>query len=263
MVADKPERTSSPDGATPVVSLRLARRKLARSTQGSRVWQVEHEDLIISANRVAVIVCDMWDRHWSTGASLRVDRLAPEIDRFCGRLRDAGALIVHAPSDTIETYRDSPARLRIAGYGPAPDPRPVRTPPMPIEPANGGSDTDEPLPPDTPVWSRQHPAIEIKNDLDVITDDGRELVAYLRARGRDTVLMTGVHANMCILRRSFGLVALVGHGLSPVLVADLTDAMYDPAEPPYVDHDAGTQLVISYIEAFVAPTAYSGEVLIS
>lgn len=227
------------------------------------MWHMEREDLTIPANRLAVIVCDMWDRHWSTGASLRVGRLAPEIDRFCRRLRDVGALIVHAPSETIEAYRDSPARLRIAGYGPAPEPRPLAIPPMPMEPSNGGSDTDDSLAPDTPVWSRQHQAIEIKTDRDVITDDGRELVAYLRASGRDTVLMAGVHANMCILRRSFGLVALVGHGLSPVLVADLTDAMYDPADPPYVDHDVGTQLVVRYIEAFVAPTTSSGEVVIS
>lgn len=251
------------DVDTSVVSLRLARRKLVESSQGSRVWQTKREDLAIPANRLAVIVCDMWDRHWSTGASLRVDQLAPKIDRFCRRLRDVGALIVHAPSETIGAYRESPARLRIAGYGPAPEPRPVAMPPMPMEPRDGGSDTDEPLAPGTPVWSRQHPAIEIKTGLDVITDDGRELVAYLRAQNRDTVLMTGVHTNMCVLRRSFGLVALVGHGLSPVLLADLTDAMYDPADPPYVDHDVGTQLVIRYIEAFVAPTAYSDEVAIS
>jgi hypothetical protein len=64
------------------------------------------------------------------------------------------------------------------------------------------------LTPDTPVWSRQHQAIEINADLGVITDDGRELVAYLRAQNRDVVLMTRVHTNMCILRRLFGLVAL-------------------------------------------------------
>lgn len=246
---------------SPVVSVRLARRTLASDSQGSRVWHIGQEDLSVPANRLAVIVCDMWDRHWSTGASLRVARLAPEINRFCRRLRDAGALIVHAPSDTVEAYRDSPARQRIAGHGPAPEPRPVAVPPMPMEPTNGGSDSDDPLAPDTPVWSRQHEAIEINPDLDVITDDGRELVAYLRAQNRDTVLMTGVHTNMCILRRSFGLVALVGHGLSPVLVADLTDAMYDPADPPYVDHEAGTRLVIGYIAAFVAPTTHSGEVV--
>jgi hypothetical protein len=54
----------------------------------------------------------------------------------------------------------------------------VSRPPMPMEPRNGGSDTDDSLAPGTPVWSRQHQAIEIKTDLDVITDDGRELVAY-------------------------------------------------------------------------------------
>jgi hypothetical protein len=86
------------------------------------------------------------------------------------------------------------------------------------------------------IWRRVR-AIDAHRD--VITDDGRELAAYLAADSRDTVLMTGVHANLCILRRSFGLVALVGYGLSPVLVADLTDAIYDPADPPYVDHDAG------------------------
>lgn len=246
--------------ANSVVSLPLARRKLVRDSQGSRAWQVEREAVTVPASRLAVIVCDMWDRHWSTGASLRVGRLAPEIDRFCRRLRDAGALIVHAPSDTMGAYSDSPARLRIAGHGCATEPRPVALPPLPLEPSNGGSDTDDPLAPDTPVWSRQHEAIEIDADRDVITDDGGELVGYLRAEQRDTVLMTGVHTNMCILRRSFGLMALVGHGVSPVLVADLTDAMYDPADPPYVDHDAGTRLVIGYIEAFLAPTTQSGEV---
>jgi hypothetical protein len=134
---------------------------------------------------------------------------------------------------------------------------------MPFLPSNGGSDTDGPLAADTPVWSRQHAAITIDEDRDVITDDGGELAAYLRSVGRDTVLMTGVHANMCILRWSFGLVALAGYGFSPVLVADLTDAMYDPADPPYVDHDTGNHLVIGYIQAFVAPTTHSKEVVIS
>jgi hypothetical protein len=150
---------------TSVVSMRLTLRKLARSRRGSRVWHMEREDLAIPANRLAVIVCDMWDRHWSTGASLRVGQLALKIDRFCRRLRDAGALIVHAPSETIGAYRDSPARLRITGYGPAPEPRPVAMPPMPMEPGDGGSDTDDPLAPGTQVWSRQHQAIEINTDL--------------------------------------------------------------------------------------------------
>lgn len=249
------------------VSLQLTRRVLITGRHGTRAWHTERAPLDLPASRLAVIVCDMWDRHWSAGASLRVGQLAPRVDRFCRRLRDAGALVVHAPSDTMRAYDGSAARKRIAGAGPAPGPPPtatppMATPPMPFVPADGGSDTDDPLAPGAPVWSRQHPRIAVDELRDVITDDGAELAAYLRACGRDTVLMTGVHTNMCILRRSFGLVALAGYGFSPVLVADLTDAMYDPAEPPYVDHDAGTQLVIGYIQAFVAPTTRSRDVVV-
>jgi len=38
------------------------------------------------------------------------------------------------------------------------------------------------------------------------------------------------------------------------LSRDLTDAMYNPLKPPYVSHDAGTQLIIGYIEKFWCPT---------
>ena len=96
----------------------------------------------------------------------------------------------------------------------------------------------------------------------MITDDGSELAAYLHEQGRSFVLATGVHTNLCVLRRSFGLVVLVGYGFTPVLVRDSTDAMYDPADPPYVDHEAGTDLVVRYIEAFVAPSTGSDRIVV-
>jgi hypothetical protein len=45
------------------------------------------------------------------------------------------------------------------------------------------------------------------------------------------------------------------------LVRDLTDAMYNPARPPYVSHADGTRLVIEYIEivwikSLTDPTAW-------
>ena len=36
--------------------------------------------------------------------------------------------------------------------------------------------------------------------------------------------------------------------------------MYDPATAPYVSHETGTELVIGYIEAFIAPTTRSDAV---
>lgn len=247
--------------AAPRLTFPLRRRRLAPAGPDTgRRWQRHTRPASVATSEVAVVVCDMWDRHWSTGAMRRGELLAPRIDAFCSRLREAGALIVHAPSETTDAYHDHPARRRVAGTEPIPVPPLPPLPALPVDASEGGSDTDDAWPQHTPVWTRQHPAIGIDPDRDVLTDDGGELGAYLRAGGRGTVLMTGVHTNFCILRRSFGLAALGAMGFQPVLVADLTDAMYDPATPPYVDHDRGTELVVDYVEAFVAPTTTSAEI---
>lgn len=255
--------TRSPARKAPAtLVLELRRRRLVADEQGRHAWVEECPMERVRAAAAAVIVCDVWDRHWSKGASLRVEQLAPRIDAFCRHMREAGALVVHAPSGTMGAYGASAARARIAGCGPSPAPPTMALPPLPVSCDDGGSDTLDQLAPNTAVWSRQHPAIHIDEDRDVITDDGPELAAYLAEQGRSIVLMTGVHTNLCVLRRSFGLVALVGHGFSPVLVSDLTDAMYDPADPPYVDHDAGTDLVVRYIEAFVTPSTRSDRIVV-
>jgi nicotinamidase-related amidase len=255
-------RAPAPAQRSATLVLELRRRRLGADALGRRAWADEAPMERVQASAAAVLVCDMWDRHWSTGASLRVEQLAPRIDAFCSRMRGAGALVVHAPSDTMAAYQTSAARARIAGYGPSPPPRVIELPPPPVACDDGGSDTVDQFAPNTAVWARQHPAIHVDEERDVITDDGSELVAYLHEHGRSLVLATGVHTNLCVLRRSFGLVALAGHGFSPVLVADLTDAMYDPADPPYVDHDAGTDLVVRYIEAFVAPSTRSDRIVV-
>ena len=79
----------------------------------------------------------------------------------------------------------------------------------------------------------------------------------LRQRGIDTLFYMGVHANMCILNRSFGIRQLARWGIHCILVRDLTDAMYEPSSRPFVSHAAGTELVIQYIEQHWAPTITS------
>jgi hypothetical protein len=70
-----------------------------------------------------------------------------------------------------------------------------------------------------------------------------------------------VHTNMCILNRTFSIKQLVRWGIDVALIRDLTDTMYNPARPPYVSHDAGTRLVVEYIEKHWCPTVESAEVL--
>jgi hypothetical protein len=132
-------------------------------------------------------------------------------------------------------------------------------PPLPIDDSDGGSDTGER--PWHKAWSRQHPEIEIDADRDVISDDGAEIYAFMQQRGIEHLLLMGVHTNMCVLNRSFGIKQMIRWGVDVALVRDLTDTMYNPAMPPYVSHEEGTRLVVAYIEKFWCPTTDSANVI--
>ena len=208
----------------------------------------------------AVLICDVWDRHWSRGASERVEAMAPRINEVVEHVRSRGVLVVHAPSETLEFYREHPAR-RFAQDIPRvepPDAPPLPEPPLPIDDSDGGSDTGEAS--WHPAWTRQHAAIRI-DDGDAISDDGAEVYSVLHAGGRRNVLVLGVHTNMCVLRRSFGIRNLLRWRFETMLVRDLTDAMYNPAMPPYVSHERGTELVVEHIERHLCPTVSSTDLL--
>jgi hypothetical protein len=111
---------------------------------------------------------------------------------------------------------------------------------------------------DTKVWTREHPAIHIR-DNDLVSDNGREVYNALRARGIHTLLVAGVHTNMCVLNRSFAIRQMTRWGIKCILIRDLTDAMYNPARRPFVSHQRGTEMVIEHIESYWAPTVTSDE----
>ena len=58
----------------------------------------------------AIIICDMWDRHWCVEATDRVAEMAPKLNSVVGIARSRGALIVHAPSGTMDFYEDHTGR---------------------------------------------------------------------------------------------------------------------------------------------------------
>jgi type 1 glutamine amidotransferase len=67
----------------------------------------------------------------------------------------------------------------------------------------------------------------------------------------------GVHTNMCVLGRPFGLRQLSRAGKTVALMRDLTDTMYNSAMAPKVSHFTGTDLVIEHVEKYVCPTINS------
>jgi type 1 glutamine amidotransferase len=83
----------------------------------------------------------------------------------------------------------------------------------------------------------------------------------LEERGIANVILVGVHTNMCVLGRPFGLRQLAKNGKTVVLMRDMTDTMYNPARWPHVSHFRGTDLIVEHIEKFVCPTVTSDQIL--
>lgn len=224
------------------------------------MWGVAERPVQWAPQHTALLLCDMWDSHWSRGAAERVETMVPRMNQVVTWARQNGVFIVHAPSNTLEFYAGTGARQRALEAPPVAPPAEQERddPPQPIDSADGGSDTGETA--HFKAWSRQHPGIGIDQAQDAITDDGQEVYNLFHARGIKHLLIMGVHTNICVLGRSFAIKQMVKWGLDVALVRDLTDALYNPARPPYVSHDEGTRLVIEFIEKFWCPSVSSGDI---
>ncbi|HLY09855.1 MAG TPA: isochorismatase family protein [Planctomycetota bacterium] len=221
----------------------------------------------------AVIICDMWDTHTCAGAARRVADLAPHLNAFVQAARADGVLIVHAPSDVIKFYDGTPQRQRAKDA-------PLAKAPIPFQWNRLDPSHEGPLPIDDsdwcdcekkcPIkeieasrkwpWTRQIATIEIAPE-DVISADGQEIYNVFRQRGIRNVILSGVHTNMCVLGRSFGIRQMVKLGMNVVLVRDLTDGLYDPRKPPHVSHAEGVALLVRHIETYWCPSISSADVL--
>jgi nicotinamidase-related amidase len=252
---------STPAAKEGALKLNMRSQALAQDAGGHNLWQATTTPQTWKAAETALIVCDVWDKHWCRGANERLAAMLPRMNQTVMAARDAGVTIIHAPSETMEFYKDSPARKRMqeAPAAPMPEAKKRQAPGLPVDASDQGSDTGEKS--WYKAWSRQHPAIEIDESRDGISDNGQEVWNFMQARGIKNVIILGVHTNMCILNRSFAIKAMVERGVNVTLVRDLTDAMYNPARSPYVSHAEGTRLVIEYIEKFWCPTITSEDLV--
>jgi nicotinamidase-related amidase/type 1 glutamine amidotransferase len=253
------------DASSSQLSLTLRFRKETGPASGR--WHALHQPVQWDAKKTAVVICDMWDKHWCQKSTERVGEMAPRMNDVVKAARTRGALIIHCPSDTMEFYKDTPQR-KLAQAAAVVTPKTElqrwcridlsKEAPLPIDDSDGGCDT---VPPDKnyKAWTRQIATIEI-HDGDAITDSA-EAYYLMRQRGIENVIVMGVHTNMCVLGRPFSIRQLVQQGLNVVLCRDLTDTMYNPAQTPNVSHFTGTDLVIEHIEKYWCPTIISGDLL--
>ncbi len=234
------------------------------------------------AKRTAIIVCDMWDLHHCKNAVIREGEMAPRMNEVLIKARDQGVLIIHAPSSCMKPYEGTPARER-AKSAPQADHLPdkiaewCRQIPAeekaiyPLDQSDGGEDDDpaghaawakelegKGLNPRGP-WSKQIDVLHIDQDKDAISDSGAEIWNLLEARGIQNVILMGVHLNMCVSGRPFGLRQMAKNGRHVVLMRDMTDTMYNPQRWPFVSHVRGTELFVQHVEKSICPTITSDQ----
>jgi nicotinamidase-related amidase len=215
-----------------------------------------------ASSETAVIICDMWDKHWCKDAEERCGILAKRMAPVLAVLRSRGVTVIHAPSDCMDYYKDSPQRksmLAIPKFAP-PQPLNINDPPLPIDDSDGGCD-DAALSGPYKAWTCENLAIPIAEN-DFISDNGVEVYDLLHQRGIKNLLVMGVHANICVLNRPFAIKQMTRWGIHCILVRDLTDALYNPKRRPYVSHEEGTKLVIEYIEKYWCPSVSSTDLLV-
>ena len=223
--------------------------------------------------KTAIILCDMWDDHWCKSASARVAELAGPMNEVVKAARSKGAFIIHAPSSVVDFYKGTPQRKRAQSALFAKTPAPLSTAErwgtawcwpdasresdMPIDDSDMGCDCAVKCA-IRDAWKRQIATIEIA-EADAITDNGQETYNLLQAHGVENVILMGVHLNMCVLGRPFGIRQMVKMGKNVALMRDMTDTMYNHEKRPQVSHFAGTDLVVEHVEKFWCPTLASSD----
>ncbi len=270
-------------GGNDAGTLSLSLRKRVETSPGSGRFHTVVRPARWDARKTAIIVCDLWDSHHCLNAVRRVEEMAPRINQLLNVARNRGVLIIHAPSECMDGYKDHPARQNALKTPRAKHlPKDIgkwcdRIPAeekgaYPIDQSDGGEDDDlaehrawtEKLQkmgrnPRAP-WKSQIAVLKI-DDRDIISDKGEEIWSVLEQRGIDNVILVGVHTNMCVLGRPFGLRQMAKNGKNVVLMRDLTDTMYNPARAPFVSHFTGTDLIVEHIEKWVCPSITSDQIL--
>ena len=235
---------------------------------GSGAFQLVDKQVTWNPRETAIVVCDMWDRHWCQGATARVAEMAPRMNEVLKAARGRGVLILHCPSDTMKFYEGAPQR-KIAQAAPkiSTDKKPGgwcplaegKEPALPFDNSKDRCDCEPQCPHGNP-WKRQIATLEIEPD-DAITDS-TDAFYLMRERGIKHVIVMGVHTNMCVLGRPFSIRQMCAMGQDVVLCRDLTDSMHDSLSPPLnLNHFRATDLVVDHIEKYWCPTIESTDFL--
>jgi nicotinamidase-related amidase len=219
------------------------------------------------AEETAIVICDMWNNHYCRNAARRVAEMAPRMNEVIKKAREQGVLIIHSPSGCMDQYADTPGRklaqqapkvetkLPLQGWCYLNDKHEAAMPVAIGQPC----DDDGVIRPRVRFFERQIDTLQIAAG-DAITDSA-EAFYLMKQRGIKNIIIMGVHTNMCVLGRPFGIRQMIYQGQNVVLMRDMTDTMYNPRDEPFGSHFTGNDLVFEHIERFWCPTITSADIL--
>eukprot|EP01062_Namystynia_karyoxenos_P058632 TRINITY_DN50151_c0_g1_i1.p1 TRINITY_DN50151_c0_g1~~TRINITY_DN50151_c0_g1_i1.p1 ORF type:complete len:276 (+),score=79.94 TRINITY_DN50151_c0_g1_i1:94-921(+) len=253
-------------GAAAVRPVNLTLRSQYMSPVGKQQWETVNAAVSWDPAQTAIVVVDMWDKHWCPSATTRVAEIASPMEQFVEAARGFGLTVVWAPSDVTDFYTGTPARSNTLALPNAtlPNATKVTQPTLPLSTnTRAGCDTNGQ---EHQAWKRQIATLVIHDtDFLISAQAGtQELWNIISARGLRNLIYLGVHENMCILGRPFAIEKVHSWGWTKentVVVRDLVDVMYTPEDPPYVSHARGLQIHTDYVERFWASSISMYDIL--
>ncbi len=196
-------------------------------------------DWEIPMSQAALVLVDVWDRHYLKEPEERAERIIQETIRpLLKKCRAAGLQIIHAPSPPQ-------ARKCAAWVGhkkqnelpaDAPTSKVVNVPAKPWPPTKFRSKSGpyaryarpaEPMASDRLRILKglcMHPDVQPEGS-DVVIGTGQELHGFCRDRGILFLFYAGFNTNMCILQRDYGTMSMHSRGYEIIVVRDCTTGM--------------------------------------
>jgi hypothetical protein len=256
----------------------LHTRRQEETAPASGQWTVIEETNQWDPQETAIIVCDMWNSHpWAYLAD-NVGMMAVRMNQVLKDARSKGLTIVYCPSGVQSYYSGTPGKVMMqsapyTAYPPGIDDGWNSPQAWELNEYShieiGTSET----PTNGPAITKQNPALEIF-DGDGITESGQECYNLFMDRGIRNVMVMGVHANWCVMGRSFGVRqwhyikdAVPGENWNVVVVRDLVDTGVGVGDtvtvhgvPGYITcHDRATDMIVAHMEKFWCPSIASDD----
>lgn len=218
-------------------------------------------------SQVALLSIGIWSSHSCYSATERIHDLASRANVFIEKMRSKGCHIIHGGSYNnyackMGRWEDTLLRKNMKGHPMAKlEDKGISIPPLPLDDSDGGYVKSDKNLEYNRAMVTIHPSIHVDYDRDCISDNSKEILNYLHAKGIKVLLAFGTHTNMCVLDKPYGIKWYIRYGFPVILVRDLCDTMYNPQMHPFVSQAESNTLMSKWIETHVCPTIDSTEVL--